>query len=173
MFSSLEGIVLSVLQGFNGTICAYGQTGMHRPQACRLHASAHWGARWKPSAVKITSRNGRDNKLYNRCTPAESFYEKHEPSISHQGCLAGSGKTHSLFGDINSASERGIVPRAMAAVSSGVASSKDGCKFSITMSVVEIYCEKIRDLLDIGNENLQVQCLHSQLSKRISKGLPL
>lgn len=78
VFSSLEGIVLSVLQGFNGTICAYGQTGMHRPQACRLHASAHRGARWKPSAVKITGRDGRDNKLYNRCTPAESFYEKQE-----------------------------------------------------------------------------------------------
>ena len=51
------------------------------------------------------------------------------------------------------------MPRAMAAVCSGVTSSTEGCKFSITMSVVEIYCEKVRDLLDPGSENLQVQCL--------------
>ncbi|KAK9819286.1 hypothetical protein WJX74_000555 [Apatococcus lobatus] len=95
VFGSIQGIVLSVLQGFNASICAYGQTG--------------------------------------------------------------SGKTHSLFGDIGSASDRGIVPRAMAAVCTGVSASTEDCKFSLTMSIVEIYCEKIRDLLNLGNENLQVQ----------------
>ena len=29
VFDDIEGIVLSVLQGFNGTICAYGQTGKY------------------------------------------------------------------------------------------------------------------------------------------------
>ncbi|KAK9868648.1 hypothetical protein WJX84_012466 [Apatococcus fuscideae] len=95
IFYDVESIVLSVLQGFNGTICAYGQTG--------------------------------------------------------------SGKTHTLFGDIGSSSTRGIVPRAMAAVCTGMASNTEDCIFSVGMSVVEIYCEKIRDLLDTSNENLQVQ----------------
>ncbi len=44
----------------------------------------------------------------------------------------------------------------MAAVCNGLARQTDDCTFSISTSVVEIYCEKIRDLLDTSNENLQV-----------------
>ena len=47
----------------------------------------------------------------------------------------------------------------MAAVCKGITSQKQDCRFTISMSVVEIYCEKIRDLLDTSNEGLQVQAL--------------
>ncbi len=47
----------------------------------------------------------------------------------------------------------------MAAVCTGMASNTEDCIFSVGMSVVEIYCEKIRDLLDTSNENLQVPSL--------------
>ncbi len=96
----------------------------------------------------------------------------------------GSGKTHTLLGSIEDVSQRGIVPRAIRELSIGISSCKTDCTFQasrgllitaiknstrsksclltasfvqVTVSVIEIYCERIRDLLDPGNDNLQVQ----------------
>lgn len=91
----------------------------------------------------------------------EDVYECARPTI--QSCLGGynaavlcygqtgSGKTHSLLG---SPSDLGIVPRAVATLSDEL--SKDS-SLSITISMVEIYCERIRDLLRPGPEDLPVQ----------------
>ncbi|KAK9806816.1 hypothetical protein WJX72_003710 [[Myrmecia] bisecta] len=68
----------------------------------------------------------------------------------------GSGKTHTLLGDISNPVDKGIVPRAVSELARGIAATKAACSFSVTLSVVEIYCEKIRDLLDTDNDNLAV-----------------
>ena len=56
----------------------------------------------------------------------------------------GSGKTHTLLGEVGHPQERGIVPRAVAELARGIAASPDPRAFRVTLSVVEIYCERIK-----------------------------
>ena len=60
---------------------------------------------------------------------------------------AGSGKTHTLIGNIKSSVDKGLVPRAAAQLCQAVQMPPSGCTIQLSMSVVEIYCERIRDLL--------------------------
>lgn len=67
-----------------------------------------------------------------------------------------SGKTHTLFGDVNDPQHRGIVPRAAAALASCMAAHRGDCTFRMAISVLEVHNEKIRDLLVPSQDNLQV-----------------
>ncbi|KDD72158.1 kinesin, partial [Helicosporidium sp. ATCC 50920] len=59
----------------------------------------------------------------------------------------GSGKTHTLLGDVHDAAQQGIIPRAMRRLLEPI--EKDAAISSeVTVSMVEIYCERIRDLLN-------------------------
>ncbi|KAF5839516.1 P-loop containing nucleoside triphosphate hydrolase protein [Dunaliella salina] len=74
----------------------------------------------------------------------------------------GSGKTHTLFGSIEDQEHAGIVPRAVQHLGRGIAKATidQGAVFKVTLSVVEIYCERIRCLLSNGSpgkDNLQVK----------------
>ncbi|EFJ40297.1 Kif5 kinesin, partial [Volvox carteri f. nagariensis] len=81
----------------------------------------------------------------------------------------GSGKTHTLIGRVSDASpeHHGVVPRAINHLAAGIAEAgeRDGADFQVILSVVEIYCERIRDLLEpspavsatAGADNLQVK----------------
>ncbi len=60
----------------------------------------------------------------------------------------GTGKTHTMEGDINSESNKGIIPRSVEALFAAVAEADDKLEFTFRVSYVEIYMEKIRDLLD-------------------------
>ncbi|WIA21070.1 hypothetical protein OEZ85_005390 [Tetradesmus obliquus] len=68
----------------------------------------------------------------------------------------GSGKTHTLIGSISSPELQGIVPRAVQALGEGIAADTSGAEYEVRLSVVETYCERIRDLLDPSRDNLQV-----------------
>lgn len=83
--SAIRSVVLSTLNGYNGSIIAYGQTG--------------------------------------------------------------TGKTHTMEGDAGDM--RGIIPRAAEEIFNFVEqASKDDSKFLVRVSFLQIYCEKIADLLD-------------------------
>lgn len=62
----------------------------------------------------------------------------------------GSGKTFTMIGDPHSYRNRGVVPRSVANVFQHIA-TKPEMDFSVSMSYMEIYGEKIRDLLVISN----------------------
>jgi len=71
------------------------------------------------------------------------------------GCImaygqTGSGKTFTMIGDPHSYRNRGVVPRTVAHVFQHIA-TKPEMDFSISMSYMEIYGEKIRDLLVVSN----------------------
>ncbi|KAH8047044.1 hypothetical protein JL721_12256 [Aureococcus anophagefferens] len=72
-----------------------------------------------------------------------------------------SGKTHTMEGaDIGDPVTRGIIPRAAAALFAGVAEAPGEIEFAIKVSFVEIYLERIRDLLDTFGQkktNLQIR----------------
>ena len=90
VFSEMEGLVTSVLDGYSACIFAYGQTG--------------------------------------------------------------SGKTYTMEGDVDNESLRGVIPRTLEALCSEM-QSRSSMEYLIHISMIEIYNEKVYDLL--GN-NLQV-----------------
>ncbi|KAK9802991.1 hypothetical protein WJX73_005839 [Symbiochloris irregularis] len=70
----------------------------------------------------------------------------------------GSGKTHTLIGNMKSSVNKGLVPRAAQQLCQALKEPSPGCSLQLSMTVVEIYCERIRDLLvdGINNANLTI-----------------
>ena len=91
---SSRPIVSSVLEGFNGTILAYGRTA--------------------------------------------------------------SGKTYTMQGEIDDFELEGIIPRSISYLFESIASADEEIEFSVKVSMVEIYMEKVRDLLDLERVNLNI-----------------
>lgn len=68
-----------------------------------------------------------------------------------------SGKTHTMLGeDIENIEQRGIIPRMVSGFFEQIASQPEDIEFAMKVSFVEIYNEKIRDLLDPKKTNLKI-----------------
>lgn len=51
---------------------------------------------------------------------------------------------------------QGIIPRMVRTVFNRIDTASDSIEFSVKVSMIEIYMEKIRDLLDPSKDNLKV-----------------
>lgn len=60
----------------------------------------------------------------------------------------GTGKTHTMEGDLESEEMKGIIPRTVEDLFDGVSEADENIEFTFKVSYVEIYLERIRDLLD-------------------------
>ncbi|KAG0620476.1 hypothetical protein M758_4G218800 [Ceratodon purpureus] len=72
----------------------------------------------------------------------------------------GAGKTHSMEGpglQTNDPDLKGILPRVTQGIFDFIEQADETIEFLIKLSMVEIYMEKIRDLLDGKKDNLQVK----------------
>lgn len=69
----------------------------------------------------------------------------------------GSGKTHTIIGDVSSSDAGGIAPRAFAHVFDAIAASPPSSEFLLMASFVEIYQEKVRDLLNPHKTDLRIR----------------
>ncbi|XP_073394525.1 kinesin-like protein KIN-1 isoform X3 [Physcomitrium patens] len=72
----------------------------------------------------------------------------------------GAGKTHSMEGpsiQTNDPKLKGILPRVTQIIFDLIERADEAAEFLIKLSMVEIYMEKIRDLLDTKKDNLQVK----------------
>ena len=69
----------------------------------------------------------------------------------------GSGKTHTIMGDVSSSDGWGIAPRAFAHVFDAISAAPPSCEFVLRASFVEIYMEKVRDLLNPSKSELRVR----------------
>jgi kinesin family protein 5 len=68
-----------------------------------------------------------------------------------------SGKTHTMLGeDIEDMEERGIIPRMVGGFFDQISKQPEDIEFAMKVSFVEIYNEKIRDLLDPKKSNLKI-----------------
>lgn len=65
-----------------------------------------------------------------------------------------SGKTHTMMG---SSSDKGLSPRLVEQLFEHIYGTEDNVEFTITVSYIEIYLEKIRDLLNPQKENLKLR----------------
>lgn len=87
----------------------------------------------------------------------EDVLEGYNATIFAYG-QTGSGKTYTMLGpDWRDEELKGIVPRAAELLFAGVDSAEEGLELSIKCSVLEIYKEKVRDLLDPQERNLSVK----------------
>ncbi|KAL3715904.1 hypothetical protein ACJRO7_007632 [Eucalyptus globulus] len=76
----------------------------------------------------------------------------------------GAGKTYSMEGpsilECDDA-KKGLLARVVAGIFREI-SSADSIKYTIKLSMVEIYMEKVRDLLDLSKDNMQIKKTKSQ-----------
>eukprot|EP00298_Acanthocystis_sp_HF-20_P017398 c21739_g7_i2.p1 GENE.c21739_g7_i2~~c21739_g7_i2.p1 ORF type:complete len:874 (+),score=447.06 c21739_g7_i2:188-2809(+) len=70
----------------------------------------------------------------------------------------GSGKSWTMFGDRENLALRGLVPRCSEQIFQTILTGKGGgAEFTISCSYVEVYQEKLQDLLKPENEDLQIR----------------
>lgn len=70
----------------------------------------------------------------------------------------GSGKTHTMEGpDINDQEQKGLIPRMFDSIFEKIESESEDVEFTVKVSYLEIYMEKIMDLLNPKKQNLQVR----------------
>lgn len=68
-----------------------------------------------------------------------------------------SQQTHTMMGpDIDDGMAKGIIPRLVEAIFSQIEASPETLEFAIKVSFMEIYMERIRDLLNPANDNLPI-----------------
>lgn len=65
-----------------------------------------------------------------------------------------SGKTHTMTGKIDDLELQGIVPRMVRNVFSRIETADENIDFEVKVSMVEIYNEKVKDLLNPVKDNL-------------------
>ncbi|XP_028081441.1 kinesin-like protein KIN-1, partial [Camellia sinensis] len=72
----------------------------------------------------------------------------------------GAGKTYSMEGpSILDCDEqkKGLLPRVVGELFNAIKISEDASKYTIKLSMVEIYMEKVRDLFDLSKDNIQIK----------------
>ncbi|KAL9233281.1 hypothetical protein vseg_008302 [Gypsophila vaccaria] len=77
----------------------------------------------------------------------------------------GAGKTYSMEGpgiDKCDDMKKGLIPRVIEGLFEMISSSHEATTFSVKLSMVEIYMEKVRDLFDLSKDNIQIKENKSQ-----------
>eukprot|EP00397_Hematodinium_sp_SG-2012_P003389 GEMP01003397.1.p1 GENE.GEMP01003397.1~~GEMP01003397.1.p1 ORF type:complete len:820 (+),score=149.34 GEMP01003397.1:289-2748(+) len=68
-----------------------------------------------------------------------------------------SGKTFTMQGpDLESTELQGIIPRMVFQIFDGIYNADDHIEFLVKVSILEIYQERLRDLLDVKKDNLKI-----------------
>jgi kinesin family protein 5 len=68
------------------------------------------------------------------------------------------GKTHTMQGpNVGDPDNKGLIPRACDEIFNSVYAADDNFEFSVKVGYIEIYMERIRDLLNPAEQNLQVR----------------
>lgn len=68
----------------------------------------------------------------------------------------GSGKTYTMMGDTTDEETKGLSPRLVEKIFESIKNSNSNIEFHVKVSYMEIYQEKIRDLLNHSEDNLQI-----------------
>ncbi|KAK9389037.1 P-loop containing nucleoside triphosphate hydrolase protein [Lipomyces mesembrius] len=81
----------------------------------------------------------------------------------------GAGKSYTMMGPSIEGAQRGIIPRIVEQIFASIMQSPAGIEYTVRVSYMEIYMERIKDLLQPTNDNLPI---HEEKSKGVYvKGL--
>lgn len=68
----------------------------------------------------------------------------------------GAGKSYTMMGNMDDPEQRGVIPRIVEQIFASIMSSPSTIEYTVRVSYMEIYMEKIRDLLAPQNDNLPI-----------------
>ena len=121
-----------------------------------------------PTSLRVKEHDFAFDRVFDGSATQGDIYREVQPAV--QDLLDGfnatifaygqtsSGKTHTMQGpDIDNPELRGVIPRVIDDIFGRVAQAPENLEFTIRASYLEIYLEKIRDLLDPARDNLQVR----------------
>eukprot|EP00286_Rhodomonas_abbreviata_P022339 CAMPEP_0181297716 /NCGR_PEP_ID=MMETSP1101-20121128/5394_1 /TAXON_ID=46948 /ORGANISM="Rhodomonas abbreviata, Strain Caron Lab Isolate" /LENGTH=396 /DNA_ID=CAMNT_0023402683 /DNA_START=162 /DNA_END=1348 /DNA_ORIENTATION=- len=96
--------------------------------------------------------------VYNRCAKSvvEDYLEGFNGTVFAYG-QTGSGKTYTMEGLIDDPEKRGLLPRMVCSIFDFMENAGEHMQFMIQVQFLEIYNEKIRDLLSPDKDNLKVR----------------
>ena len=129
-----------------------------------------------PTGKKITKIFSFDKVFGAYSTQEEVFESMASPIVNETlagfNCTifaygqTGTGKTHTMEGDISSEENSGIVPRSVKAILEQLEAS--GSEFTIRVSFLELYNEELQDLLvDISEKDKKVLRLCEDVKKGV------
>ena len=106
----------------------------------------------------IFNMDSSQKEIYEYCARdlVESVLSGYNGTIFAYGQTA-SGKTYTMEGIIDDPEKEGIIPRMIKQVFKNIMLSNDDIEYMVKISMIEIYMEKIRDLLDLSKTNLNVR----------------
>jgi len=102
--------------------------------------------------------NTNQKAVYEECVlpVIDSVLEGFNGTIMAYGQTS-SGKTHTMLGpDIDDEENKGIIPRMVGGIFNRIETAPEEIEFTVKVSMIEIYNEKIRDLLDPKKIDLKV-----------------
>ncbi len=111
-------------------------------------SSSHWTKYCPPAAVRPTFSKSEVDQSSTVPFPYSGILEGFNGTIFAYGQTA-SGKTHTMYGTLNDPVQKGIIPRIIDVLFDIVQNLDSSTQITIKLSMVEIYKEKIRDLLRI------------------------
>lgn len=85
----------------------------------------------------------------------------------HHDVHAGSGKTHTLIGDISSGQEKGLLARAVNEIAVGVAECSDDCYFQVCLSLMLAMSIPPRHFL--GKVHAELHCHQNSLLQQLQR----
>lgn len=145
VFKQVERVAHGVAEGYNGTVFAYGQTGSGKTYTMMGGISG--------TPFSAFSAAQSDPVDY----PAQAQQLSPPPEDAARPAPSAGGDESDVSSPELEA-EAGVIPRAIARVLADANARKEqGWEFVLTVTYVEIYQEKIRDLLNPCNDNLKVR----------------
>jgi kinesin family protein 5 len=82
------------------------------------------------------------------CSTVKDLMQGYNGTVLAYG-QTGSGKTHTMFGQPESEQQRGAIPRIVDMIFAAIATGSEEIEYTVKVSYMEIYMEKIRDLLQL------------------------
>jgi len=114
----------------------------------------------KPKCFTFDYAYGKDStqkQVYDQCASGivASVLEGYNGTIFAYG-QTGTGKTHTMDGDRNSTTGKGIMPRSFEHIFR-VIKGTEGKQYLVRCSMLELYNEEVRDLLSKSDEKLKIR----------------
>jgi hypothetical protein len=134
-------VVRDVMRGYNGTILAYGQTGSGKTYTMYGQGKVSGRPPTPPPAQQQYEAGGMMSP--GASTRRPSVYTEVAPQMD---------MTYDMEGPSS-----GVVPRAVRELFQMIDEADPNTKFEVSFTFVEVYMERVRDLLDPTKSNLQLR----------------